>query len=1507
MPGCWESFKAICESLVSKLRPHKSKKSKHATPGAPAPASQHLQTLRPNNTPVEVSRPDPQPSQPSQSQSAPLEASASTSQTSQPSQPNNALAEASASVPQTSQSNNVPVDASPPAPQPSQPNNMPAEVLASCPRHLQPPHPRNASVEVPSPQSLNAPVQTSVSASQPLQPSQPNSQQKLREDALVGISPDKREFVEKHVDLDSNLERDATNVRALRDRNQESRTQKWKDKMGTISSQIMNFAPVFDAATNAQAEVLSLPWAGIRVLLMVAEEAHKQSESILEGFETVLDTNNLLSAYLSIYSQVNGTPTIEFPYNSIVKLYGFILEFVVQSQIIREGKPWKQVIQSLTGGVIPEFKTGHDRMLNAVERHTRAVDREVSKEQRDQVEEQLKALRKAQGEVNNRVKGVQQMLDLSALQAVAGAAYDSTNGESQLCLKDTRVQIRKEILHCATTSDDQRLFWLSGKTGTGKSTIARTVADELARQGYLVGSFFFKRGQDKLGRARSLFPTIARQMAYSIPSISDKIADASHGSPLLMQLQSPWKSRYQTESATDVWAIVIDALDECDAKETIGQAMKLWPKLRSHTSMNLRVFVTSRSDNEIWSALDQLDPKHFREVSNNPGKRLREWVDRLNFTETDTLTLIYSDILEQAADFDKEWLQWFCQVIKPFALLHSSLTIPALADLLGGDTTMIGNALTPLSSVIDFPSGKEVKTGSRATVRIYHESFRDFLIDPSHKSRPQFWVNEGETHGILLTRCLDLPKNKLDRDVCKQKDPATERKGISTEVVEKHTPESLQYACRYWTSHAVKSNRTLEGGGQVDCFLRASFLHWTEAMAWLDKLGEMVLCLKKLQEAINQVETYLSALAFASSNSIVRNTFWHEVEDFLQVWPPVATDWGFELQTLKGHAGRILSITPSSDGSRLVTVGRDKTVRLWDVESDTEEKRTEIEMPYHYIREVASAFPKEDLVIIAGVRAGYWMWNLEDDARRIDLKLPRHAKSVSVSPNSRYAAWGLRNGKIYIWDADEDAGQVLRGHNFPVRCLYFSSNSETLLSGSKDIWKWSAQAGHERICQVGTVIRAIAISPNGKFVVFCSDTVSVFHCTTHEVDQIMPKDIFLPSFPLLVTPDSQKVFGFWRGWTLSLRLLNATRADEAATGSRRHSHDIIARREDNLGWLNVDLALKSPQHRTGYAKVALSTNGRSLASLAQGNQLNVWNIETRTCEHRLTDDRLCKSPRLLQQRLVLISSDSHFVVVASLYNPADNAVLIWDLEADELRELKDIPSEVTVLELSPDNKTLLCGLRDGRILAIDLERGVLRGKYTGHTKRIWDIAISPDGQNFASASFDDTIRIWGPKSQTPLVLRSEETFETCFSADGRMLYTRNSKNRICEWDIEKTCIVRTLAEGPYGGSIPIDGHFVSSTFMPVMDRLAANEAAQSQTQAESFASTRSTLMFQGRRICALDKRRYPEQWITVDGRKMFKRPYQLKASDGFSCGRTMVFPNDETGFAVLYFTGKDSF
>jgi hypothetical protein len=80
------------------------------------------------------------------------------------------------------------------------------------------------------------------------------------------------------------------------------------------------------------------------------------------------------------------------------------------------------------------------------------------------------------------------------------------------CLQDTRVDLLQEIYDWADGQDKQCIFWLSGLAGTGKSTIARTIALRYSEQKRLGASFFFSRGGGDVSHAGKFFTSIAVQL-----------------------------------------------------------------------------------------------------------------------------------------------------------------------------------------------------------------------------------------------------------------------------------------------------------------------------------------------------------------------------------------------------------------------------------------------------------------------------------------------------------------------------------------------------------------------------------------------------------------------------------------------------------------------------------------------------------------------------------------------------------------------------------------------------------------------------------------------------------------------------------------------------------------------------------------------------------------------------------------------------------------------------------
>jgi hypothetical protein len=109
----------------------------------------------------------------------------------------------------------------------------------------------------------------------------------------------------------------------------------------------------------------------------------------------------------------------------------------------------------------------------------------------------------------------------------ASAAFSDNSLEHQpTCHPETRVQLLQDIENWSSDSQGRIIFWLKGLAGTGKSTIARTVASRLHKKQRLAGSFFFARGQGDRGRAKMFFTTLAFQLSAQSDYLGYTIAEA---------------------------------------------------------------------------------------------------------------------------------------------------------------------------------------------------------------------------------------------------------------------------------------------------------------------------------------------------------------------------------------------------------------------------------------------------------------------------------------------------------------------------------------------------------------------------------------------------------------------------------------------------------------------------------------------------------------------------------------------------------------------------------------------------------------------------------------------------------------------------------------------------------------------------------------------------------------------------------------------------------------------
>ncbi|KAF7372919.1 putative nwd2 protein [Mycena sanguinolenta] len=187
------------------------------------------------------------------------------------------------------------------------------------------------------------------------------------------------------------------------------------------------------------------------------------------------------------------------------------------------------------------------------------------------------------------------------------AIHDSTDSFPQpKCHPETRTQMLEDLGKWAS---DQRpkttILWLYGPAGAGKSAIMRTLATQFDEDGRLGGCFFFKRGHATRGNAKTLFATIAYQLALNIEWLRTPISQVMEKNPTIVarsigtQIQKLIAEPCRTHKNREPVVCLIDGLDECDGHAFQEEILRAILNPSSNHAIFLRFIVASRSEPQI--------------------------------------------------------------------------------------------------------------------------------------------------------------------------------------------------------------------------------------------------------------------------------------------------------------------------------------------------------------------------------------------------------------------------------------------------------------------------------------------------------------------------------------------------------------------------------------------------------------------------------------------------------------------------------------------------------------------------------------------------------------------------------------------------------------------------------------------------------------------------------------------------------------------------------------------
>jgi WD40 repeat protein len=257
--------------------------------------------------------------------------------------------------------------------------------------------------------------------------------------------------------------------------------------------------------------------------------------------------------------------------------------------------------------------------------------------------------------------------------------------------------------------------------------------------------------------------------------------------------------------------------------------------------------------------------------------------------------------------------------------------------------------------------------------------------------------------------------------------------------------------------------------------------------------------------------------------------------------------------------------------------------------------------------------------------------------------------------------------------------------------------------------------------------------------------------------------------------------------------------------------------------------------------IALSPDGKTLASGAEDNTIKLWDIATgqelRTLSTHHPDDssshgvlNIVFSPdgRMLASEFESFSdTTSNFIFYMDLWDSASgkhlrtwNNYYLWGVA------------------FSPDSKMLAWGTsnvywKDNNVILLDIASGRDVHTFSGHEDRVNSVAFSPDGKTLASGSDDYTIKLWDVAGGSVLSTLSNvvtlpgvrpvdisvPVISVAFSPDGKTLVSASqvepgmSYNTISLWDVAGMQALSSLAGytgNAYSVSFTPDGEFIVS-------------------------------------------------------------------------------------------------
>ncbi|GID30454.1 nSTAND1 domain-containing NTPase [Paractinoplanes brasiliensis] len=525
------------------------------------------------------------------------------------------------------------------------------------------------------------------------------------------------------------------------------------------------------------------------------------------------------------------------------------------------------------------------------------------------------------------------------------------------------------------------------------------------------------------------------------------------------------------------------------------------------------------------------------------------------------------------------------------------------------------------------------------------------------------------------------------------------------------------------------------------------------------------------------------------------------------------------LGKLLGHTGAVSRLAFRPDGNTLLSVGRDRTLSLWDT---GRRARTAVLTGHDTWLTAAAVSPDGRTAATGGDDRKIAVWDLDRRGRIATLTgLSEQVQDIAFSPDGRRLAAATGNDVI-LWDLQRQTrGPVLSGHTRAVRALAFSPDGRTLATASTDstaiLWDLTRSAPIATLTGHTGGVYAIGFSPDGSTLATGGDATTIMWdvATRTRLATLSRKSgqvlalTFSPDGRTLVTAGDDTSVLLWdtRHRILRARLAGPRTSVYTLAFSPRTS--MLAAGGEDGAILLWDLRQPTTtEHPTMVNAVAFSPDGNTLATTSR-NRTALWNAADRSLRTILPDNRVFTNA-------VAFSPDGHTLATVTQPSPccppgeAGNTLTLWNLHAGTAVRLAGHTAAVLDLAFSPDGGRIATVSVDRTVKVWDASTGVVLKTVTAHAGPVNGVAFSPDGRLLATAGHDGTVKLWDARTGAELAALTGHTSwvrSVAFSPDGRIIASAGHDQSIILWGVATHTRLTTITDHS-------DADFTGTAFSP---------------------------------------------------------------------------------------------